>query len=117
MPEPYRYRQKRARELTPEQLQMKIERDKEYEAASEALATPFYQKKHSVGVTREEEDAYDQAYHALWDDYVAWAVANSVMEEITPQMQLDEATARLNALLEEVNTLWEGLGSPPLEVV
>lgn len=117
MPEPYRYRQKRARELTPEQLQMKIERDKEYEAASEALATPFYQKKHSVGVTQEEENAYEGAYHALWDDYVAWAVANGLMEEITPQMQLTEATARLNVLLEEANTLREGLGLPPLKVV
>jgi len=76
-------RRKPYRLLTPQQLALKEQRDKEYEEAVQTLSHLFYQKKRTVGVTAEEENTYRQGKRQLWKDYCAWALANGIDEEIS----------------------------------
>lgn len=110
------YRQKRSSRLTPEQRQLKLQKDSEYEIAVQNLSVAFYQKKRATGVTPQEEQAYQQAKAQLWNDYKNWAIGEGLYEEVTPEQQLVEAEEGLNAQIEEVNVIRTELEKPLLEV-
>ena len=110
------WRPKRPSALTDSQKQAKLQKDSEYEIAIQNLSTAFYQKKRSVGVTPQEEEAYRQAKSKLWNDYLEWAKANGLYQEITPEQQLAEAENTLNSHLEEVNRLRAELKRNPFEL-
>ena len=99
------YRQKPPFALTPEQQQLKLQEDSKYEIAVQNLSTAFYTKKRSVGVSAEEEADYQTQHSKLWDDYLEWAKANGLYEEVTPEQQLAEAETVLDEQLEVVNQM------------
>ena len=74
-------RPKRFRFLTEEQKRVKLQRDKDYEQSVQALSHPFYVKKHSVGVTEEEESAYRAARKQLWADEELARIGLGLYEE------------------------------------
>lgn len=113
---PVEYRQKRFSNLTPEQQTLKLEADVKYEEDVHKLDDPFYQKKHTVGVTPAEEKAHSEAKTKLWDDYYNWAIENDLYEIVLPETQLVEAEARLYGALDPVNELRAELGQRPLEI-
>jgi len=110
------WRPKRPSTLTDSQRAEKLQKDSEYEIAVQNLSSAFYQKKQTVGVTAEEEAKYRQDKAKLWNDYLKWAKANGLYEEITPEQQLAEAENILNSQLEEVNRLRVELKRRPLEI-
>ena len=110
------WRPKRPSALTDSQRADKLQRDSQYEIAVQNLSTAFYHKKRSVGVTAEEEEAYRQAKSKLWNDYLEWAKANGLYEQVTPEQQLAEAENTLNSQLEEVNWLRAELKRNPFEL-
>jgi hypothetical protein len=110
------WRPKRPSALTDSQRADKLQKDSQYEIAVQNLSTAFYQKKQSTGVTAEEEEAYRQAKTKLWNDYLEWAKANGLYQEITPEQQLAEAEAGLQAQLEAVNQLRTELKLNPFEL-
>jgi len=110
------WRPKRPSALTDSQRAEKLQKDSEYEIAVQNLSTAFYQKKRTVGVTAEEEEAYKQAKSKLWNDYLEWAKANGLYEEVTLEQQLAEAVAGLKEILQNVNSLRVELGHSPLEI-
>jgi len=110
------WRPKRPSTLTDSQRADKLQRDSQYEIAVQNLSTAFYQKKHSTGVTAEEEEAYRQAKAKPWNDYLEWAKANGLYEQVTPEQQLAEAENTLNSHLEEVNWLRAELKRNPFEL-
>jgi len=110
------YKQKKDSLLTSEQLVAKRQKDKEYEQAVQALSKPFYDKKHSIGVTSEEEAQYREAKAALWGDYEAWAIADGLYYEFTPEMQLAEREDGINETLIEVNHIRKGMGLAEVEI-
>ena len=109
------YRQKSFHLLTKEQQQAKLQRDNEYEIAVQNLSGEFYKKKRSVGVTAKEEATYQAAKSKLWNDYLEWAKANGLYEEVTPEQQLTEAEDGLDDQVERVNIIRTELGRPLLE--
>jgi len=110
------WRPKQPSSLIPEQRQAKLQRDSEYEIAVQNLSTAFYTKKRTVGVTAEEEAKYRQDKAKLWNDYLEWAKANGLYEQITPEQQLAEAEAGLNEQVQQVNLIRDELKKPLLEV-
>ena len=110
------WRPKRPRNLTEAQRVAKLQKDSEYEIAVQNLSTSFYHQQRTTGVTAEEEDTYKQAKAQLWNDYLEWAKANGLYEEVTPEQQLAEAEAGLQAQLEEVNQLRVELNLRPFEL-
>jgi len=110
------WRPKRPSALTDSQRADKLQGDSQYEIAVQNLSTAFYHKKRSVGVTAEEEEAYRQAKSKLWNDYLEWAKANGLYEQVTPEQQLAEAENTLNSQLEEVNWLRAELKRNPFEL-
>lgn len=110
------YRQLGLSKLSPELRELKNQKDFEYKEAVEQLSNPFYQKKHSAGVTAQEEATYKQARAELWNDWKTWAISAGVYEIITPEQCLAENEARLNELLIKVNTIKIELGQAPLEL-
>jgi hypothetical protein len=110
------WRPKRPSALTDSQRADKLQRDSQYEIAVQNLSTAFYTKKRSVGVTAEEEEAYRQAKSKLWNDYLEWAKANGLYQEVTPEQQLAEAENTINSQLEEVNQLRAELKLNPFEL-
>ena len=110
------WRPKRPSALTDSQRAEKLQKDSQYEIAVQNLSTAFYHKKRSVGVTAEEEEAYRQAKSKLWNDYLEWAKANGLYQEVTPEQQLAEAENTLNSQLEEVNRLRAELKRNPFEL-
>jgi len=110
------YKQKKDSLLTSEQLVAKRQKDKEYEQAVGQLSKPFYQKKHSIGVTSQEEAQYREAKAALWGDYETWAIANGLYYEFTPETQLAEREDGINETLIEVNQIREAMGKAKLEL-
>ena len=110
------WRSKRPSALTDSQRAERLQRDSEYEIAVQNLSTAFYQKKRTVGVTTEEEEKYRQDKAKLWNDYLEWAKANGLYEEITPEQQLAEAENTLSSQLEEVNRLRAELKRNPFEL-
>lgn len=110
------FRQKAPHRLTKPQFQAKLQKDSEYEIAVQNLSTSFYHKKRTTGVTAEEEDTYKQAKAQLWNDYLEWAKANGLYQEVTPEQQLAEAETGLTAQLEEVNQLRVELNLRPFEL-
>jgi len=52
----------------------------------------------------------------LWNDYLEWAKANGLYEEVTPEQQLAEAEAGLSEQLEAVNQLRVELQRNPFEL-
>lgn len=110
------YRQKRSSRLTPEQRQLKLQKDSEYEIAVQNLSVAFYQKKRATGVTPQEEQAYQQAKAQLWNDYKNWAIGEGLYEGVTPEQQLADAEGGLSAQLEGVNQIRAELGRKSLEI-
>ena len=110
------YRQKPPFALTPEQQQLKLQEDSKYEIAVQNLSTAFYTKKRSVGVSAEEEADYQTQHSKLWDDYLEWAKANGLYEEVTPEQQLAEAEDALNLQLEAVNLIRTELGLKAVQI-
>jgi len=112
------YRQKSfARELTPEQQSLKLQKDKEFEEASQALSQPYYFKKHNTGVTATETTKYEAAHNKLWNDYCLMAVAEGLMEELTPEKVLGQREKSLASEIEAVNTARTALGLKPIKIV
>lgn len=110
------WRPKRPRDLTEAQRVAKLQKDSEYEIAVRNLSTSFYHQQRTTGVTAEEEDTYKQAKARLWNDYLEWAKANGLYEEVTPEQQLAEAEAGLSEQLDEVNQLRVELQRNPFEL-
>jgi len=110
------WRPKRPSALTDSQRAEKLQKDSEYEIAVQNLSTAFYHKKRTAGVTPQEEEAYKQAKAKLWNDYLEWAKANGLYQEVTPEQQLAEVGESLRLQLEEVNRLRAELKLRPLEV-
>jgi len=110
------WRPKRPSALTDNQRAAKLQKDSEYEIAVQNLSTSFYQKKRTTGVTAAEEDKYKQDKAELWNDYLEWARANGLYEEVTPEQQLAEAETGLTEQLEEVNRLRVELKRRPFEI-
>lgn len=110
------WRPKRPSTLTDSQRAEKLQRDSEYEIAVQNLSTAFYQKKRTVGVTVEEEEKYRQDKTKLWNDYLEWAKANGLYQEVTLEQQLAEAEAGLREQLEEINRLRVELKRKPFEI-
>ena len=97
------WRVKRAKDMTPAQIALKKDRDTAYKADSDALATPFYQKKHSVGVTVQEEQDFTDADHKLWNDEVQARIAEGLYEEFDELVDLKEKRTRIIADLAKVD--------------
>ena len=110
------YRQIRSSRLTPEQRQLKLQKDSEYEIAVQNLSVAFYQKKRTIGVTEEAEATYKTKKSKLWNDYRNWAISFGLYEEVTPEQQLIEAEEGLNSQVERVNLIRAELKKPLLEV-
>ena len=110
------WRPKRPSALTDSQRVEKLQRDSEYEIAVQNLSSAFYQKKQTVGVTAEEEEIYRQDKAKLWNDYLEWAKAKGLYEQVTPEQQLAEAEAGLNEQVQQVNLIRSELKKPLLEV-
>jgi len=110
------WRPKRPSALTDSQRAEKLQKDSKYEIAVQNLSNAFYQKKRTVGVTADEEEAYRQAKAKLWNDYLEWAKANGLYEQVSPEQQLAEAEAGLKEILQNVNSLRVELGHSPLEI-
>lgn len=110
------WRPKRPRDLTEAQRVAKLQKDSEYEIAVQNLSTSFYHQQRTTGITAEEEDTYKQAKARLWNDYLEWAKANGLYEEVTPEQQLAEAEAGLSEQLDEVNQLRVELQRNPFEL-
>jgi hypothetical protein len=110
------WRPKRPSALTDSQRADKLQKDSQYEIAVQNLSTAFYQKKQSTSVTAEEEEAYIQAKAKLWNDYLEWAKANGLYEQVAPEQQLAEAETGLQAQLEAVNQLRAELQQNPFEL-
>ncbi len=110
------WRPKRPRNLTDSQGAEKLQKDSEYEIAVQNLSTSFYQKKRTTGVTEQEEAEYKTQKAQLWNNYLDWAKANGLYEEVTPEQQLAEVEDGLNAQIEEINVIRAELKKPLLEV-
>lgn len=110
------FRQIRFGLLTPEQQQKKLQKDTEYEQAVKAISKPFYDKKHSVGVTGEEQATYDIAHKKLWSDYQSWAKSEGLYQEVTVEQQLVEAERGLTQILSRVNEVRHELAMKEIEV-
>ena len=110
------WRPKRPSSLTDAQRKAKVQKDSEYEIAVQNLSTAFYQKKRTVGVTAEEEEKYRQDKAKLWNDYLEWAKANGLYQEVTPEQQLAEAEAGLREQLEQANLIRSKLNLQPLVI-
>ncbi len=104
------YKQKPPRYLTEAQVLAKLAKDKEYELAVHELSTPYYSKKHSVGVTEVETEAHTEAAKTLWNDYYEWAKSYGLYEEVTAEKQLEEAETDLQSASTRVNELRTELG-------
>jgi len=111
------WRPKRPSALTDSQRADKLQRDSQYELAAQNLSTAFYQKKRSVGVTPQEEEAYRQAKSKLWNDYLEWAKANGLYQEVTPEQQLAEAQTNLTEQINQVNLIRSELGQKPIQII
>lgn len=111
------WRPKRPSALTGSQRAEKLQKDSEYEIAVQNLSTAFYQKKRTVGVTPQEEEKYRQDKAKLWNDYLEWAKANGLYEQVTPEQQLAEVEDVLNAQVEEVNLIRQELGRNFIEII
>lgn len=112
---PVIYRQIRPSRLSEAQRAAKLKRDAAYEIAVQNLSTPFYAKKHSQGVTPEEQVGYNKAKANLWEAYKTWAISQGLYEEVTPEQQLTEAEASLSDRLADVNDLGTELGLPLIQ--
>ena len=102
--------------LTESQRTDKIKKDSEYEVTVQNLSAEFYGKKRTAGVTAQEEADYKALKAQLWGDYLTWAKANGLYEQVTPAQQLTEAETDLNKRLEDVNIIRVELGQKELEV-
>ena len=110
------YRQITPRKLTKSQLEAKIAKDSEYEIAVQNLSAEFYRKKRTTGVSSAEEANYKKQKARLWQDYMDWAMASGLYEEVTPDQQLTEAEVTLSTQLERVNQIRSELNRYPLGV-
>ena len=97
------YRPQRLRDLTPEQIADKKVRDDLYELAVAALSGHFYEKKRTVGVTTEEEEAYNAAKRQLWAEERQRRIAAGLYEEVDRLEELREARQKLQSELVRVN--------------
>jgi len=99
---PVIHRPKRPSQLTLKQLKAKEARDIAYEQAHVALATAFYSK---VKPTAKERSIFEYGSAQQWQDYVDWAIANGLYEEVSVEQQEIETMEGLNAVLDTVNVL------------
>lgn len=95
--------------LTEEQKKDKLKKDSEYEIAHLNLSADF-----KAGKLTEAE--FEVAHTKQWNDYVEWAKAGGVYEEVTPEQQLAEVEAGLTDLVEQVNVIRKELKKPEIEV-
>lgn len=106
-------RQKRDRDLTAEQKALREDIRYRHKEEHDALSNPFYQKKHSVGVSPEEQATFDVLHSAIHQKYEQEILQAGLLEEYD---ELDELTVALNETLGRVNALREQRGLKPLEV-
>jgi len=103
--------------LTDTQKQEKLKKDSEYEIAVQNLSTGFYQKKRAKGVSKKEQNDYNEAKTKLWNDYKEWAVSQGLYEEVTPEQQLTEAENGLTVQVERINVIRQELGRKSLKII
>lgn len=84
------YRPKHARDMTPQQHTLKLTMDANWKKASDEAAKPFYDKKHSIGVSKEEEAAFKAADNAAWDSEVAARITAGLYEGYDEATYLQE---------------------------
>ena len=98
------YRQIAFHRLSDTQKQAKLQKDSEYEIAVMNLYATL-PKKHAEVKKKK-----------LWEDYLEWAKANDLYEEITLQQQLAEIESRLSEDIEQINLIRTELNKPLLEL-
>jgi hypothetical protein len=73
-----------------------------YKKLHDDLSIPFYEKKHSVGVTPQEQADFDTQHAKIWADYDAEIkTASDYVEPIPPrdpEVEIDELKIRLENL-------------------
>lgn len=90
--------------LTESQRKAKLQKDSEYEIAVMNLYATLPREQ---AITEKKK---------LWNNYLEWAKANGLYEEITPEQQLAEAEEALNMQVEKVNLIRKELGKPEVEI-
>jgi len=99
------YRPIRERLLSLAQRELKKQWDIEYEKSVQALDHPFYQKKHTVGVTAQEEAEHRVAKSTLWNSERQRRIDAGLYEEVTPARKLAELIASKADLEQELSRL------------
>lgn len=106
-------RLKRRRDLTEAQRAALSDIQRRHKEEHDALSSSFYQKKHSVGVSPEEQAAFDAKHNAIHMKYEQEMVDAGLYEEVD---ELAIATAKLNEMVADINLIREGRGLRPLEL-
>ena len=99
------WRQIRPSRLTKEQFKVKLRKDSEYEITVQNLY---------ASLPREQAIAEKKV---LWEEYLTWAKANGLYEQVTPEQQLIEAESFLNEQLAHVNVIRTELGLKKVNIV
>lgn len=99
------YRPKSPKDLTKEQQGQKLQWDEEYEQAVQALDGPFYSKKHTVGVTAQEEADHTAARSLLWPAERARRIAAGMYREYDELAEKKAKRDELNAEIAELERL------------
>lgn len=107
------YRQKSMSKLTSEQQQLKRQKDIEYEQAVREISDRFYDKKHSIGVTLEEEQEYTREKNKLWNDYKEWAISSRLYEKLILEQEIARAETNLNEITTTITELRRKLKKRP----
>lgn len=84
-----------------------------FQVEHDTLSNAFYQKKHSIGVTAEEEVIFKAAHDALQPKYDEERMKAGLLEEYDELMEIG---AVLQELLESVNAARQERGLQPLKL-
>jgi len=103
------WRPKPTRLLTEKQRREKLQKDSEYEIAHLNLSA-------NARAGKITKAAFEAAHTKQWSDYVEWAKANGLYEEVTPEQQLAEAEVGLDMQVEQINLIRTELKMSLLEV-
>lgn len=107
------YRPKRDRDLTIEQKALREDIRHRHKEEHDALSNPFYEKKHSVGVSPEEQAAFDTQHNAIHQKYEQEMFQAGLLEGYD---ELDKFMVALDETLKRVNALREQRELKPLEI-
>ncbi len=65
--------------------------DKQYETEVQKLSQLYYNQKRTIGVTAKETAKYQADKLYLWNLYQVAAIEKGLWQEVTPEMELQEA--------------------------